>query len=99
MLIYQAITSGELHLLEPRHIKLKEAKIYIPERTNTNSRNLTLEATQLLELQNYLLVIRPRMLANITAYRSGRKPDKINPIIKDKLFYSENGNDNLKQSL
>ena len=39
------------------------------------------------------------MLANITAYRSGRKPNKINPIIKDKLFFSENGNDNIKQSL
>lgn len=99
LLIYQAITTGELHQLEPRHIKLKEGKIYIPGHGNTNSRTLELEATQLLELQEYLLVIRPRMLANITAYRSGRKPNKINSIIKDKLFFSENGNDNIKQSL
>ena len=99
LLIYQAITSGELNHLEPRHIKIKEAKIYIPEQGKTVSRTLGLEATQLLELQNYLLVIRPRVLVNVTAYRSGRKPEKINPIIKDKLFFSENGNDHLKQSL
>ena len=99
LLIYQAITTGELHQLEPGHIKLKEGKVYIPGHGNTNSRTLDLEATQLLELQEYLLVIRPRMLANITAYRSGRKPNKINPTIKDKLFFSENGNDNIKQSL
>ena len=99
LLIYQAITSGELHQLEPRHIKLKEGKIYIPGQGKTVSRTLGLEATQLLELQNYLLVIRPRMLVNVTAYRSGRKPEKINPIIYDRLFFSENGNDDIKQSL
>ena len=99
LLIYQAITTGELHQLEPRYIKLKEGKIYIPGHGNTNGRSLKIETAQLLELQEYLIVIRPRMLANITAYRSGRKPNKINPIIKNKLFFSENGNDNIKQSL
>ena len=73
LLIYQAITTGELHQLEPRYIKLKEGKIYIPGHGNTNGRSLKIETAQLLELQEYLIVIRPRMLANITAYRSGRK--------------------------
>lgn len=99
LLIYQAITTGELHQLEPGHIKLKEGKIYIPGIGKTNSRMLELESSQLLDLQEYLLVIRPRMLENVRAYRSGRKPNKINPLIKEKLFFSEQGNENIKQSL
>ncbi len=99
LLFHQAITTAELHQLEPHHIKLKEGKIYIPGQGQTNSRNLKLEASQMLELQEYLLIIRPRMLTNITAYRSGRKPAKINPIINDKLFFSENGNDEIKTTL
>ena len=30
LMLYQAVTTKELHHLEPHHIKLKEAKIYIP---------------------------------------------------------------------
>jgi integrase/recombinase XerD len=99
LIIYQGITTGELHQLEPNHIKLKEGKIYILGSGNTKSRTLELEAIQLLELQEYLLVIRPRMLENITADRSGRKMNKINPIVYDKMFFSENGNKNIKPSL
>jgi integrase/recombinase XerD len=39
------------------------------------------------------------MLAELTANRSGRKPNKINRIVYDKMFFSENGNENLKPSL
>jgi integrase/recombinase XerD len=39
------------------------------------------------------------MLANIGADRPGRKPDKINGIISDRLFFSEQGSEDLKQSL
>ena len=31
--------------------------------------------------------------------RPGRKPDKINPVIYERLFFSENGSDNIKNSL
>jgi integrase/recombinase XerD len=99
LLFHQAITTAELHQLEPHHIKLKEGKIYIPGHNQTNSRTLDLEASQMLELQEYLLLIRPRMLANLTAYRSGRKPNQISDSIQDKLFFSENGNADIKQSL
>jgi integrase/recombinase XerD len=99
LIIYQGITTGELHHLEPNHIKLKEGEIYIVGHGNTNSRTLKLEAIQLLELQEYLLVIRPRMLDELTANRPGRKPNKIDPIVYDKMFFSENGNKNIKPSL
>lgn len=99
LFIYQAITTGELHQLEPSQIKLKEGKIYVPGHGDTNSRLLDLDASQLLDLQEYLLLIRPRMLENVHAYRSGRRPSLINAIIYDKLFFSENGSDNLKDTL
>ena len=99
LLIYQAVTTGELHRLEVGHVKLKEGKIYIPGHGKSNSRTLPLEAAQLLDLQEYLLVIRPRMLANLKACRPGRKPERINPVVYERLFFSENGNHDIKNSL
>jgi len=99
LLIYQGLTTGELHQLEPKHVKLDERKIYIPSKGNTNSRTLALASSQLLDLQEYLELVRPRMLSNIGASRSGRKPRRIDPIIYERLFFSENGNSNIKQSL
>ena len=99
ILIYQGITTGELQKLESQNIKLKEGKIYIPGHGKSNSRKMDLDSVQLLELQEYLLVIRPRMLRNIRASRSGRKPKEISQEIYDRLFFSENGNADIKQSL
>lgn len=99
ILIYQALTTAELHQLEPGHVKLKEGKIYVPGTSHTESRILDIAAVQLLDLQEYLLIIRPRMLVNVDSNRSGRKVEKVNPIIYDKLFFSERGNDNIKNSL
>ena len=99
LLIYQGVTTLELHQLEPGHIRLKEGKVYVPGTKHTESRILDLEAIQLLDLQEYILVIRSRMLENLEAIRSGRKVESINPIIYDKLFFSERGNDNIKNSL
>lgn len=99
ILIYQGIRTRELHQLEPNHIDLKKGKVYIPGSKQSNGRILELQSAQLLELQEYLLMIRPRMLTNIEACKSGRKPDKIDPKIGDKLFFSENGNADIKPSL
>ena len=44
------------------------------------------------------MCIRDR-LGNIKANRSGRKPKKISQKIYERLFFSENGNDDIKQSL
>lgn len=99
ILIYQGITTGELQQLETMHLKLDEGKMYIPSKGKTNSRTLALAPLQLLELQEYRERIRPKMLANINAHRSGRKPKQINPIINERLFFSESGNSSIKQSL
>lgn len=99
LMIYQAGMVGELQRLEPRHIDLKEAKITLPGYGHLQRRTLPLAAVQLLAIQEYLLVVRPRMLEAISSDRPGRKPDGISPVIYDRLFFSEAGSDNLKPSI
>lgn len=99
LIIFQGITTAGLHQLEPAHIKLKESKIYIPATGKTNSRVLDLEAVQLLDLQEYLLVIRERMLADTGAERPGRKPEQVDPRIQGRLFFSQSGSSDIKDSL
>ena len=100
LMVYQAVTTDELRKLEPGHIKLTEGKIYVPGGKHSNARVLKLQAAQLLEIQEYLLVVRPQMQKDITKYRGGRKPDKIDwDAVNNGLFFSENGSGNIKNSL
>jgi integrase/recombinase XerD len=100
LFIYQAITTDELHKLEPNHIKVREGKIYVPGSPRSNSRILKLEAEQILELHEYLKAVRPKILAELKEERPGRKPDKVKEV-KDlhQLFVSMNGSENIKNSL
>jgi len=61
LLVYQALTLEELETLRPENLKLREGKITIPETTNNAGRTLDLKPFQILDLQEYLLVIRPRI--------------------------------------
>ena len=61
LLIYQALTLEELETLRPEHLKLREGKISIPETTNNAGRTLELKPSQILDLQEYILIIRPRI--------------------------------------
>jgi integrase/recombinase XerD len=61
LLIYQALTLEELETLRPEHLKLREGKITIPETTNNAGRTLDLKPFQILDLQEYILIIRPRI--------------------------------------
>ncbi len=61
LLIYQALTLEELETLRPENLKLREGKISIPETTNNAGRTLDLKPFQILDLQEYILVIRPRI--------------------------------------
>lgn len=61
LLIYQALTLEELEILRPEHLKLREGKITIPETNSNAGRTLDLKPFQILDLQEYLLVIRPRV--------------------------------------
>lgn len=100
LLVYQGITTGELHRLEPGHVKLKQGKIHIPGTRKSNNRVLELKPFQILELHEYLMKVRPKILKQLKQPKPARKPDKINEKrLKDQLFISINGSENIKNSL
>jgi len=100
LLVYQALTTEELHRLEPSHLKLKEGKIHIPGNRRRNSRTLELKPFQILELHEYLTETRPTILKEIEEPRPARKPDTIHKTkIENQLFISINGSENIKNSL
>lgn len=100
LLIYQGITTEELHQLEPSHLKLKEGKINIPGNRKRNSRSLDLKAFQVIELQEYVNDVRAKILESIYDKKPARKPDKINEAkLKEQLFISSNGSHCLKSTL
>ena len=101
LLVYQAVNTEELSKFETCHVKLKEGKIYIPGNRRRNSRTLELKPFQILELHEYLTEIHPKILAEIKKPKPfGRRPDKINIArLKDQLFISVNGSENIKNSL
>ena len=63
LMIYQGATTAELAAIEVKDIRLEEGKVYLPATNRTNSRTLNLKAPQIIQLQNYLLMIRPVLLA------------------------------------
>ena len=71
-MVYQAVTRDELKNLRPEHILLNKAKIIIPPVGKNNQRTLTLNALQIIELQNYTEIIRPKLLK-----QSNVKSDKL----------------------
>lgn len=100
LLIYQGIITGELHQLEPNHLKLEKGKIYVPGNRRRNSRTLELKPFQILELHVYLTEIRPKILTETDKSKSTRKPASINKTkLENQLFISINGSHNLKSSL
>lgn len=100
LLVYQAITTDELHKLEPANIKLKEGKIHIPGSRRSNGRTLELKPFQILELHEYIIEIRPKILSEINKSKPARKPFKINLAkLENQLFISINGSEGLKNSL
>lgn len=100
LMIYQGLSCEELGRSEPGHIELRQAKIHVPGGWHSSPRTLEMQAVQLLDMQEYLRVTRPRMLAEITNERSGRKPGSIcREELKNQLFFSESGSKEIKSSL
>lgn len=100
LLVYQALTREELETLRPDHLKLREGKIHIPATGKLNSRVLVLQPHQILDLQEYLLVVRPKILVERMAERSGRKPDRYKAVENvHRLFVTMNGQETMKNSL
>ncbi|WP_343321606.1 tyrosine-type recombinase/integrase [Sphingobacterium multivorum] len=72
LLVYQALTLEELEKLRPENLKLREGKVTIPETTNNAGRTLDLKPFQILDLQEYILVIRPRIQSQSERLFTGR---------------------------
>jgi integrase/recombinase XerD len=100
LLVYQALTREELECLRPEHLKLREGKIHIPATGRQLSRILALQPHQILELHEYLLVIRPKILSERMAYRPGRKLTQYKAEQDiERLFISINSLEEMKNSL
>jgi integrase/recombinase XerD len=98
--IYQGITTGELQRMEPGHLRLRQGKIFIPGSRRSNSRVLELKPFQILDLQEYVSRVRPRILREIHRPRPARKPEMIDTQkLEDSLFISINGSDDIRNSL
>lgn len=102
LLINQALTTGELHRLEPEHINLKTGTIEIPGSKQSNGRILKLEASQIIELYEYMREIRPAILDAIKncPNHPGRKSQNLDFVrLNTQLIISMNGSANIKNSL
>lgn len=100
LMLYQALTTEELHKLEADHINLQDGKIFIPGGKRTNSRMLKLQPQQILELHEYIKEVRPKIINEVYHHRPGRKPGKIkSPDEIKQLLISINGSENIKSSL
>lgn len=110
LLIYQGLTTEELHRLKPGHLKLKEGKVFISGNRRRNSRILELKPFQILELYNYMNEVRQIILKDIADQNHpsprlrkampARKPNRIDKQkLKGQIFISINGSCNIKNSL
>jgi integrase/recombinase XerD len=83
LMVYHATGTDELRKLEITDVRLKEGKIFIPGSKRSNSRTLKLEPFQILELKEYLEVIRSEIVKEQTR----------------QLFVSMEGSKNIKNSI
>jgi len=72
LLVYQALTREELETIRPEHLKLREGKINIPKTGKQNDRILPLQPHQILDLQEYILLIRPKLQSRSERLFTGR---------------------------
>lgn len=86
LLIWQGVTVSELKQLTPKDVKLREGKIYIPGGRKSNERELKLEAHQVLDLMEYTLQVRQRIL-------------EINQKQSERLFISSTGSSSINNSI
>lgn len=75
LIIYQALSSGCLRELKVKDIDLRKGIIRVPKATESrfNERILPLEASQILEIYNYIKEIRPELLKLLKTTRETEK--------------------------
>lgn len=83
LLVYQGLKTEELDRLEPKDVKLKEGKVEIAGSKKSNARSLQLESHQVLDVYEYVMQVRPQILAQ-TKQVTGR------------LFVSVEGSEKLR---
>jgi len=62
LLIYQGLNTQELGRLTEKNVKLREGKIFIAGSRRSNERIMKLEAHQVLDIMEYTLQVRPKLL-------------------------------------
>lgn len=62
LLVYQGLQTEELAMLETSHIKLREGKVDVPGGKRSNGRIMKLEAHQVMDMYDYVLQARPKIL-------------------------------------
>jgi site-specific recombinase XerD len=83
LMIYQAIHSGELKKIETSDINLVESKIYIPSTARSNSREIKLQANQIIPLHIYLNETREKLQPKENYLINGNTHNIVNWLIKD----------------
>ncbi|MGB3464456.1 MAG: tyrosine-type recombinase/integrase [Cyclobacteriaceae bacterium] len=63
LLVYQGLQTSELARLEVKDIKLREGKIDVAGSVNSNGRILKLESHQVMDMYDYVLQTRPKIIA------------------------------------
>jgi len=86
LLVYQGIRTEELAKLEVKDINLREGKIYVPGGKRSNSREMTLEAHQVMDVYDYVLQVRSEILKLAPKRKSQIRQES------EKLFIGDGGN-------
>ena len=102
LLVNQAVTTDDIGRLDSVHLLLREGQIRIPGSHHEAGRTLSLEASQVIEIQEYLQKVRPEILSSVKNKNNmpGRKAE--NPDMEKlsrQLFISMNGSGEMKNSL
>jgi integrase/recombinase XerD len=90
LLIYQGLTPLELARLQPSHIDLFAGQVIIASSRRSNARKLWLEPKQIDLLKQYLTLIRPLWLANLS--QSGLSA-------REQLFFGREGDMSLSNTI
>ncbi len=84
LVVFQALSSGDLHHLQTTDIDLLQGNIHVPGHQQVNGRALPLEGFQVLGLHEYIQTIRPQLLGGANSTQ---------------LLISSRGNENIKNTL
>lgn len=86
LLVYQGVQTSELAKMEVKDVNLREGKIYVPGSVKSVSREMTLEAHQIMDMYDYVLNVR-NQIAALPAKRKNQTRQET-----DILFIGDGGN-------